>query len=186
MPTLDEQGLSNFKPTERGDGTQSSHERDSRNLGVIAGGRFISFFAGAGKATDTYLSGHTRTTPSVPSTGTLLEHSVESARIVVFSSNDFMSDQVLKSIVAASGTQYLGALELFINTLDWALQDEQLLDIRSRGHFNRTLPPMDRQVQRAIEYTNYGLAMFLLLLLATCSWLQGKRRRRKLARALTL
>lgn len=186
MPTLDEQGLSNFKPTDRVDGTQTSHERDSRNLGVIASGRFISFFAGAGEAADTSLSGHTPTPPGVPSTGTLLEHSVESARIVLFSSNDFMSDQVLKSIVAASGTQYLGALELFINTLDWALQDEQLLDIRSRGHFNRTLPPMDRQVQQAIEYINYGLAMFLLLLLAICSWLQGKRRRRKLARALTL
>ena len=106
--------------------------------------------------------GATQSHPALPTNTGLLERSPESARIVLYASNDFMSDQVLNSIVAASGTQYLGPLELFMNTLDWALQDEQLLSIRSRGHFNRTLPPMERRVQQRIEYVNYGLALLLL------------------------
>jgi len=97
-----------------------------------------------------------------------------------------MNDKVLNSLVAASGTQYLGPLDLFQNTLDWALQDEQLLEIRSRAHFNRTLPPMERQAQLLIEYFNYGLALLGLAILALGSWLQRLLRRRRYARGLSL
>ena len=112
--------------------------------------------------------------------------SPESARIVLYASNDFMDDQILNSIVAASGTQYLGPLELFMNTLDWALQDEQLLEIRSRGHFNRTLPPMERRGQLIIEYFNYGFALLWLLALALISWLKIILQRRHYSRGLSL
>jgi ABC-2 type transport system permease protein len=105
---------------------------------------------------------------------------------VLFSSNDFMQDKVLGSLVAASGTQYLGPLDLFTNTLDWALQDEQLLEIRSRAHFNRTLPPMERRAQLLIEYFNYGLSLLWLLLLALTAWLLRTLRRRHYARSLAL
>ena len=116
----------------------------------------------------------------------LLKRAPESARIVLYASNDFMADQSLNSIVAASGTQYLGPLELFMNTLDWALQDEQLLESRSRAHFNRTLPPMERRMQLLLEYFNYGLALLLLLLLALASWLHMILRRRHYTRGLSL
>ena len=105
---------------------------------------------------------------------------------MLYGSNDFMSDQVLGSIVTASGTQYLGPLELLTNTLDWALQDEQLLHIRSRAHFNRTLPPMERRSQLLLEYFNYGLALLWLLVLALLSWLRVILRRRYYARELAL
>jgi ABC-2 type transport system permease protein len=95
-----------------------------------------------------------------------------------------MDDQVLASVVRASGTQYFSPLELFMNTLDWALQDEQLLGIRERAHFNRTLPPMERQAQLGIEYFNYGFALLWLLLLALINWLQLVLRRRRFARGL--
>ena len=93
---------------------------------------------------------------------------------------------MLNSIVAATGTQYLGPLELFMNTLDWALQDDQLLEIRSRAHFNRTLPPMERKAQALIEYFNYGLAVLWLLLLAGTHWLRKFLRRRRYAKGLAL
>jgi ABC-2 type transport system permease protein len=105
---------------------------------------------------------------------------------VLFSSNDFMNDTILNSLVATSGTQYLGPLDLFKNTLDWALQDEQLLKIRSRAHFNRTLPPMERKAQLLIEYFNYGLALLWLVILALVTWLQRVLRRRRYARGLSL
>ena len=73
-----------------------------------------------------------------------------------------------------------------MNTLAWALQDDQLLTIRSRAHFNRTLPPMERQAQVLIEYFNYGLSAVWLLLVASASWLTAVLRRRRFARDLSL
>ena len=76
--------------------------------------------------------------------------------------------------------------ELFTNTLDWALQDEQLLQIRSHAHFNRTLPPMERRAQLLLEYFNYGLALLWLLVIALANWLQDILRRRHYFRGLSL
>ncbi|MEJ2531170.1 MAG: Gldg family protein [Halioglobus sp.] len=114
-----------------------------------------------------------------PGTNGMIERSPESARIVLFASNDFLDDQVLNASVTASGTQYLGPLELFTNTLDWALNDDQLVQIRSRAHFNRSLPPMDRQAQAFIEYFNYGLSVLWLVALALVHWLRKILRRKR-------
>lgn len=176
MPSIDKAGLGNLQPPAAGDNpTRHGPLRAARNLGVVVQGRFASFLAGGddGAASDAQPRGMPRRSP-------------ESARIVLFSSNDFMEDKVLRSLVAASGTQYLGPLELFTNTLDWALQDEQLLEIRSRAHFNRTLPPMERRAQLLIEYFNYGLSLLWLVLLALGAWLLRTLRRRHYARSLAL
>jgi ABC-2 type transport system permease protein len=176
MPSIDDTGLSNLHPPAAGDSpTRFGPLRAARNLGVVMQGRFTSFFA----------DGDEDAAAPVQSRG-ILERSPESARIVLFSSNDFMEDKVLGSLVAASGTQYLGPLDLLKNTLDWALQDEQLLEIRSRAHFNRTLPPMERRAQLLIEYFNYGLSLLWLLLLALAAWLLRTLRRRHYAKGLAL
>jgi len=141
-------------------------------LGVVLQGRFESFFAAE---------------PGAPAgVSALVRRAPESARIVLYSSNDFLDDQVLQSLVSASGTQYLGAIDLFLNTLDWAMQDEDLLGVRSRAHFNRTLPPMERRAQAIIEYLNYGLAVSWLLVLAAVHRLRRIARRRRYARELAL
>ena len=154
-----------------------------QTLGVMIQGRLNSFFSdrpqperndeAAAQAADSF-------------TGSLLQRSPESARIVLYSSNDFMDDQVLNGQVMASGTQYLGPIELLLNTLDWALQDDELLRIRSRAHFNRTLPPMERQAQAIIEYLNYGMALLWLGSLAFIHWLRKLLRRRRYAARLGL
>ena len=173
MPELDASGRAGF--------ADDQAERGMHTVGMLMQGRFDSYFAGRDEAPATVTESDTG---SATARGAPLRRSPESARIILFASNDFMDDQVLSSIVTASGTQYLGPLELFGNTLDWSLQDEQLLGIRSRGHFNRTLPPMDNSAQRALEYLNYGLSLLWLLLLALCA--SGYRfvRRRHYARAL--
>jgi ABC-2 type transport system permease protein len=53
------------------------------------------------------------------------------------------------------------------------------MSIRSRAHFNRTLPPLSRETQASIEYGNYGLALFLLAMLYL-AWraLRGRREAR--------
>jgi hypothetical protein len=45
---------------------------------------------------------------------------------------------------------------------------------------------MERRVQLAIEYTNYGLAVLLLALLAIGSWVRTSLRRRYYAKGLSL
>ena len=146
-------------------------------MGLLVNGRFSSFFKEGNPGAII--------NEDVSSTN-LLEHSAESARIILYASNDFMSDEILQGIVAASGTQYLGSLELLLNSLDWAMQDEHLLGIRSRGHFNRTLPPMERRMQKTIEYTNYALALLLLGVMVVASWLTARQRRRRYSRGLLL
>jgi ABC-2 type transport system permease protein len=162
-----------------GDDIETRAEQyDQHKLGVMLQGRFDSYFS-------------SRPPPETgaqadPGPTGLLQRSPEAARIVLYSSNDFMDDQVLRAQVMASGTQYLGPVELLLNTLDWALQDEQLLTIRSRGHFNRTLPPMEQRGQAIIEYLNYGVAITWLGLLAALYWLRKVLRRRRYAKRLAL
>jgi ABC-2 type transport system permease protein len=116
--------------------------------------------------------------------GGLLRRSPASARLLVIGSNDFASDQVLSGLVAASGTQYLSPVELLLGAVDWALADGSLLEIRSRAHFNRTLPPLEEGAQARIEYLNYGLALALLGLIALVHQLRQRQRRNRYRRVL--
>ena len=108
--------------------------------------------------------------------GGVIERSAESARLIVFTSNDFLTDQVLGTMGSMGGGQYLAPLELIANALDWSLEDSGLLGIRSNAHFNRTLPPLERESQMFWEYSNYALAIILLLMLAL--WQRHRRKRR--------
>ena len=74
-----------------------------------------------------------------------------------------MADQTIRMIGSADGTVYTNSIQMMANLVDWAVEDQSLLSIRSRGHFNRTLPPMDDAAQRGWEYTNYGIAAVGLL-----------------------
>ena len=178
MPQIDADGHSTFAPT---------GQRGSQLLGVIEQGRFTSFFSGqesplvtaaknavnksdAKGADDKNTSAHDDVIDSV------IEHSPESARIILFSSNDFVSDRVMRMLGASNGSEYLGGVQLLANAVDWSLEDQGLLSIRSRGHFNRTLPPMAEQQQFYWETGNYLMAVVLLVALAA---LQHYRRRQR-------
>ncbi len=115
-----------------------------------------------------------------------VRRSPESARLVVFPSNDFLSDRVLGALVRASGTQYLGPLQLLNNTLDWSLREERFLGIRARAHFNRTLPPMEQRMRVGLELFNYAAAIAWLLLTGLVAWLLRRRRRAWFRRELGL
>ncbi len=88
-----------------------------------------------------------------------IDKSPESARLFVFGSNTFLSDQTLSMIGSAAGTVYGNSLQLVANAVDWSLEDRGLLAIRSRGHFNRTLPPLPEAERMTLEYSNYGIAL---------------------------
>ena len=89
---------------------------------------------------------------------TVLERSPESARLIVFGSNDFLRDQITQMAGAANGSAYLAPFQLVANAVDVALDDTGLRSIRSRGQFNRTLPPMEDGSRKYWEILNYVLA----------------------------
>ncbi|PCK06985.1 MAG: ABC transporter permease [Alteromonadaceae bacterium] len=158
--------------------------RDSYLLGVVAQGRFDSFFAGKKSplidaASDTpeapAAEGEEEAKPALV-IDSVIDSSSSSARIILISSNDTLKDQIVQMAGAGTGGQYLNTLQLVHNVLDWSLEDAGLLSIRSRGNFNRTLPPMEQSAQMFWEYLNYGLAALALLLIALVQFQRKKLR----------
>ena len=88
----------------------------------------------------------------------VIDFSPASARLIVFGSNNFLADQIVQFIGSAEGIIYANSTQLMSNIVDWTLEDTSLLSIRSRGHFNRTLPPLEESSQVLIESLNYLLA----------------------------
>ncbi|HBA35828.1 MAG TPA: hypothetical protein DCZ12_17015, partial [Gammaproteobacteria bacterium] len=60
-----------------------------------------------------------------------------------------------------------------------------LLSIRSRSHYNRTLPPMEHEAQLFWEYLNYALAAIALVLIALIQRHRKKARAKKYAQLLS-
>lgn len=167
MPAVGANGTSGFAPQ----GEQSRHL-----MGVISRGRFESWFAGKPSPLleepavpapeEAEEAGKETTDHSEPAFSSVIEHSPASAGIILFSSNDFLRDDVLGLAGSALGSEYLGSLQLVTNAVDWSLEDEALLGIRGRGHFNRTLPPLAQATRMFWEYLNYALAALALVLVA--------------------
>jgi ABC-2 type transport system permease protein len=112
-----------------------------------------------------------------------LDKSPDTARIILFASNSFLSDTVLNISSGVMRTNYLGPVQLMANTVDWSLEDRGLLSIRGRSHFSRSLYPITKKKQLFWEYLNYGL---VLLGLAVIQLLRHLVRKRSKARQIAL
>ncbi|GAB4353559.1 MAG: hypothetical protein Kow006_18760 [Gammaproteobacteria bacterium] len=183
MPRVSGRGVEPFAPS----GEQKPHL-----LGVIAEGRFDSYFTGkssplleaakaeAGKdKSDNASADEKKKEEDAFAVGSVIERSPESARLILFSSGDFLRDRVVQLLGSARGGQDLNTLQLAANTIDWALEDRNLLSIRSRGHFNRTLPAMEANTQRFWEWLNYLLAIGALAAVALIQRLLKQRRQQR-------
>lgn len=174
MPQMTETGVAPYVP---------EGEQKSQLLGVVVQGRFDSFFAGKESPllkedTNTQTNSEEKPAEKTEKIGGVIAHSPESARIILFSSNDFLGDAVLSVAGAASGGQYLNSLQMLTNTMDWAMEDESLVSIRARSNFSRTLPAMEQEARIFWEYLNYGLALLSLLIVGLVQY-QVKRAREK-------
>lgn len=107
-----------------------------------------------------------------------IDHSPDSARIVLFASNSVFTDDALALTSAAAHTEILGPVRLLQNSMDWSLEDRDLLSIRGRAHFARVLLPLSREQQLMWEYLNYALAIIGLGLV----WAVHRLRRRSAER----
>jgi ABC-2 type transport system permease protein len=162
MPKIDRDGRSAFLP---------EGERGRHALGVMLEGRFQSMFAGQRspllnvpdaegdieESADAESGSGADDTLGVVSS--VIDFSPESARLILFASNTFLADQVLRLVGSAEGVIYSNTPQLMANIVDWTLEDRSLLSIRSRGHFNRTLPPLPESEQLVLEMLNYLLAI---------------------------
>ena len=163
-------------------------DRMSQNLAVTVQGTFSSFFA---DKPDPRLIKDEEVIPaadgSTPDPKTpkppedlpepLLKKSTQSARLVVVGSADFVNDTVIGISRSIGQDRYLNGLEFLQNIVDWSVEDDDLLAIRSRGQHARLLAPMERKLQTFWEWLNYGLA--LLSLLAVSLYASRRRRRER-------
>jgi ABC-2 type transport system permease protein len=163
-------------------GFAAGENQGKKLLGVALEGQFTSYFSGKSSPLLTQEEEQTKdiqpTAPGKPAEekkGPVitrqLDRSSESARIILFSSNTFLSDTVLGINSSVMRTAYLAPVQLIANSIDWSLEDRGLLAIRGRSHFSRPLLPMTREMQLAFEYLNYGLAFVGLVLV----WVMRKR-----------
>jgi len=105
----------------------------------------------------------------------VIKSSPESARLVVVGSAEFVNDTVFSISQSMSQDRFMNSLSFLQNLVDWSVEDEDLLVIRSRGTFARLLMPLTHQQQTFWEWMNYGVAILALLGVS----LYGGLRRRK-------
>lgn len=148
-------------------GYRPAGDRQAHLLAVALQGKFTSMFSGKDSplAEQAKKEGESEEENAAKPVNVVLNHSAESARLVVFASNDMFRDEIVNMLSSVMGGNYFNSLQLVANTADWALEDQGLLSIRARGHFNRTLTPMETSTQEFWEYLNYGLALLGLLVL---------------------
>lgn len=128
----------------------------SHLIGVAQEGKFESFFKG--KPSPLKAEGGQNSDSSKADFVNTIESSAESAKIILFSTNTFLSDEMLELASAGMGTRYMNPVELVLNSIDWSLGDRDLLSIRGRAQFSRTLKKLDKNESLFWEYLNYALA----------------------------
>jgi ABC-2 type transport system permease protein len=110
---------------------------------------------------------------AAPALDRVIQHSPDSARLIMLGSSAMLSDQAIRLVGEALGSNYTKPTEFVQNMVEWSLEDQGLLSIRGREHFARTLMPMTRNAQAFWEYLNYGAALGGLAII----WLFNRRRR---------
>jgi ABC-2 type transport system permease protein len=134
--------------------SRSVTEAPSLPLAVALSGPLTSHFAGRDAPLE-----ESATTRS-------LDASVETARVVVVSSSDLVSDLILSLSEEDGGLAHQNNLVFLSNLLDWAGQDEELLAIRAAGVRNATLPALENEAQRALKRRVWLPSLLALLLIA--------------------
>ncbi|MBN1315388.1 MAG: Gldg family protein [Anaerolineales bacterium] len=133
-------------------------------IAVLLQGSFESYFIGK-EIPELEIEGETtEETESRPASG-VIEESPDSARLIVFSSGEFLNDTVMQLSTNLSGDRYLNSLQMIQNAVDWSVEDTELLAIRSRGTTSRVLSQTAEEDESFWEWLNYGLALASLIVI---------------------
>ncbi|MFZ5917765.1 MAG: Gldg family protein [Chloroflexota bacterium] len=143
-------------------------EQKAYPLAVSIRGAFESYFEGQPSPFQSETEGEEpAATPGPEEKAALalgtIETSPDTSRLVVIGSAEFLDDFVLSISSALSQERYLHNLQLLQNAVDWAVEDEDLLSIRSRGTYARLLGNLEQSEQSFWEWLNYGLALLAVI-----------------------
>jgi ABC-2 type transport system permease protein len=136
-------------------------EQQSWPLAVSIHGSFESYFkdqASPFEATEAM-------TETVEGPLGTIEASPDTARLVVIGSAEFVDDPVLQASMQLSQDRYLNSLQFMQNAVDWSVEDEDLLSIRSRGTYARLLEPLEKGRQSFWEVLNYAVVLVALVVI---------------------
>ncbi len=139
-------------------------------LGYSLQGAFESAFKGQAAPTpaaDPAAAGQPAQGESQPLS--VLEKSPDNARLVVIGSVEFLEDFALQLSANLSQDYYMNNLRLVQNAVNWAVEDEDLLAIRSRGSATHILRPLTEQQSTFWEVLSY-LATLALLAVVYSLW----------------
>jgi len=139
-------------------------------LAVSIQGVFDSYFKATGKPViatptpDPYAtSSQAIPTPAEDNGQGTVERSPETARLVVIGSNTVVDDFTLKLSARVSQDRYLNNLQMIQNAVSWAVEDEDLLSIRSRGSATHILKTISDREALTWQMINYGIALLALV-----------------------
>jgi len=133
-------------------------------MAVAIEGRFDSFYQG--KESPLTLKGDNVSSDKETAaqvTG-VINHSPDSARLILVSSNTFASDMATELVSQGLSTRYTKPFAFIQNAVDWSLEDRSLLALRGRTQLARTLDPLPDGRHQLWESANYGLALMGLLM----------------------
>ncbi len=150
-------------------------ELQAEPLAVALQGPFTSYFADKSNPVAQVAAGGVVTgTGAVPAAVT---RAPDDARLVVVGSGEFVNDFVLQLGASLVGEQVLNNLQYVQNVVDWALEDTDLLSLRSRGVFTRLLAPLDEIGQQTWELLTYALmaAGYLAVAAAAYFWRRSEQ-----------
>ena len=143
-------------------------------LAVSIEGTFESYFKG--KSAPAVESGTATegTDTTAQSDMMVIEQSPDTARLVVIGSAGFIDDFALNLSARLTQDYYLNNLQFIQNTVDWAVEDEDLLGIRSRGTTTRILNSLTGQQRTNWEVASFVME-FILLAIVFVYWQLRKR-----------
>jgi ABC-2 type transport system permease protein len=154
QPDFDRYRETGFGPPESiAEGEQAPHV-----LAVAISGMFDSAFRNqAGQRQGAPSGGPEGGDDALPER--LIERSTPDARLVVIGSSSFVSDTALAISEQAGTRDVINNLKLVQNAVDWAVEDTDMLSIRSRGSAARTLTGVSESERRTWEIVNYVIAL---------------------------
>jgi ABC-2 type transport system permease protein len=151
-------------------------EQAARPLAVAIRGSFESFFK---DRPSPFQETAPVTTTVEPPLGTITV-SPESSRLTVIGSVEFIDDAVLNISSRLSADRYLNNLQFVQNAVDWSVEDEDLLSIRSRGTYARLLKSLDEGDQSLWEGLNYAVGLVALVVIGGV-WTLRRRNERPMS-----
>ncbi len=149
---------------------RGAYEWDRKNipLGAVIQGTFESYWKGKDVPTREGAEGE----EGEPVTETEIIESSPETRIVVLADANFIQDQFI--------VPQLDNLTMMLNLIDWMVQDERLISIRSREVSSRPIGDISDGVRRTVKYSNMVIPPLLVVIFGLFRWRMRVARRKRM------